>query len=185
MSAGAGEHVFGYASLIADMHREGEELAVLKGYRRRWNVATDNRRTLPGYKLYLDPKTGERPHVYVTFVNLVADETSAVAGVLFPVSADALALLDLRERNYDRREVTAQLVDPPVSGRVWAYFGKPEAEARHREGVASGRAVVNSRYFDRVREGFARVGADALAAYDASTDPPGIPLVELERVEVE
>jgi hypothetical protein len=178
------EFVFGYASLLIDMRREDEELCRLRGYRRSWNVATDNSLTLGRYKVYLDPLTGEQPPVFVTFVNLVADRGSVVAGVLFAVTPAELAELDLRERNYTRRDVSADLVEG-VEGRVWCYFGTPQAEARYRDGAASGRAVVSRAYYERVREGFAACGEDALAAFRASTDEPQVPVVELERVDVE
>lgn len=178
------DHVFGYASLLSDMRREGEELCRLNGYRRAWNVATDNMRTLPGYKLYLDPRTGERPAVFVTFVNLVPGSGCSVAGILFPVSGEALALLDQRERNYARREVTAAVAEE-VEGRVWCYFGTAEAEARFRQGREAGRAVISRAYHDRVRSGFGAFGEDALADFDATTEQPDCPIVELERVELE
>jgi len=179
-------HVFGYASLISDMHRAGEELRRLRGHRRRWNVATDNSLTFGRYKIYLDPSSGEQPAVFVTFLNLVPDPSCAVEGALFPVSAAALEALDARERNYARRDVAAELEEPPPGGGpVWCYFGRPEAVARHRDGAAAGRAVVSREYLERVRAGFLACGTDALAAYEASTDPPGCPVVELERVDVE
>ena len=176
--------MFGYASLISDTRRKGEELHTLRGHRRTWNVATDNSLTIGRYKIYLDPQTGEQPPVFVTFANLVRDASCEVAGALFPVSGAALAALDLRERNYRRRDVRAEL-DADVEGPVWCYFGTPEAETRYREGVAAGRAVVSREYLERVRAGFAAAGPQALAAYEASTDPPGCPVVELERVDVE
>lgn len=182
---GAG-HVFGYASLIRDMHRAGEELRTLRGYRRVWNVATDNSLTYGRYKIYLDPSSGEQPAVFVTFLNLVPDPACAVAGALFPVTAAALDALDRRERNYVRRDVAAEF-DPKgaVDGPVWCYFGRPEAVERHRLGAAAGRAVVSREYEQRVRAGFATCGKQALGDYEASTEDPGIPLVDLERVDVE
>ncbi len=183
-SAAPAAHVFGYASLLSDMRREGEELHVLHGYRRSWNVATDNSLTIGRYKIYLDPATGEQPPVFVTFMNLVRDDSCEVEGALFPVSEAALEALDLRERNYRRRDVRDEL-DQPVGGPVWCYFGTAEAEARHRAGREAGRAVVSRAYLERVRAGFAQAGPAALAAYEASTDPPGCPVVELERVDVE
>lgn len=178
-----GDHVFGYASLLIDMRREHEELTILRGYRRTWNVATDNTRTLPGYKIYLEPGTGRRPAVFVTFVNLVPDEETSVAGVLFPVEDEALAALDRRERNYRRIEVRER-IEEEVQGRVWTYVGTPEAEGRFREGHASGRAVVSAAYLERVRAGFAVAGPEALAAFEESTDALPCPVVELERVDL-
>jgi len=182
--ARVGDHVFGYASLTSDMRREGEELCRLRGYRRSWNVATDNSLTLGRYKIYLDPVTGEQPAVFVTFLNLVPVEDASVAGVLFPVSAAALEVLDRRERNYERREVSTEISEP-VDGLVWCYFGTPAAEARHGEGSAAGRAVVSREYFERVRGGFAACGKRALADFEETTDAPGCPILELERVDLE
>jgi hypothetical protein len=174
------DHVFGYASLIGDMRREGEELSRLRGYRRTWNVSTDNSETIGRYKIYLDPVTGEQPAVFVTFVNLVPDESSTVAGVLFPVTDEDLAALDLRERNYERRDVSDSL-EEDMDGMVWCYFGRAEALARYRDGLAVRRAVVQRDYYERVRDGFAACGEKALAEYEASTDSPTVPIVELER----
>jgi cation transport regulator ChaC len=178
-----GDHVFGYASLLTDMRREEEELCRLHGYRRSWNVATDNSLTLGRYKIYRDPATGRQPPVFVTFVNLVPDGEAAVAGVLFAVTPAQLAELDLRERNYERRDVSAEISDT-VDGPVWCYFGTAEAEARYRQGAASERAVISRAYYERVRDGFAACGAAALASFQASTEEPRVPIVELERVDV-
>jgi cation transport regulator ChaC len=180
----SGDHVFGYASLISDMRREGEELCRLQGYRRSWNVATDNSLTLGRYKIYLDPASGEQPAVFVTFLNLVPEPGASVAGALFPVSAAALEVLDRRERNYERREVGAHIGEP-VDGRVWCYFGTAAAERRHRRGAGAGRTVISREYHDRVRAGFAACGREALEDFEATTDAPGCPIVELERVEIE
>ena len=169
-----GHHVFGYASLLGDMRREEEELCRLRGYRRGWNVATDNSLTLGRYKIYLDPHTGEQPPVFVTFVNLLPDGDGSVAGILFPVTPAQLADLDLRERNYERRDVSSQL-EESVAGPVWCYFGTAQAEARYQEGLAAGRAVVNRAYHEQVREGFAAFGAEALREFQATTEEPQVP----------
>ncbi len=174
--------MFGYASLLSDMRREEEELCRLRGYRRRWNVATDNSVTQGRYKIYLDPVTGEQPPVFVTFVNLVPDGDGSIAGILFPVTPVQLAELDLRERNYERREVSAD-VTAGVEGPVWCYFGTADAEARYREGKRSGSAVVNRAYHEQVRGGFASYGAEALRDFEATTEAPQVPIVELERVD--
>jgi cation transport regulator ChaC len=169
--------VFGYASLV---ERPGARLAALPGFRRRWDVAMDNSVDLPGYKYYVDPDTGERPRVFVTFLNLVEASGSGVNGVVFPVSPDELAALDARERNYRRREVTL----PGVEGRAWAYTGSDEARARYQDAVALGAAVVDRSYLDLVRERFGSLGADALILFDQSTDPPSVPVRSLRRVEL-
>jgi cation transport regulator ChaC len=166
--------VFGYGSLV----RRPDGLPChLLGHRRAWNVAMDNRRTIPGYKYYLDPDTGERPPVRVTFLNLYPAEESRVNGVAFPVSAEELAELDRRERNYDRIDVTP-LIDADLGGTVWTYLGSEAA----RERFAAGAAVVARDYFEAIRAGFEAAGG--LEAFDRTTDPLTVPLRRLTRVDV-
>ena len=166
--------VFGYGSLV----RRPDGLPChLLGHRRAWNVAMDNRRTIPGYKYYVDPDTGERPPVRVTFLNLYPAAEGRVNGVAFPVTADALDALDRRERNYDRIDVT-ELIDADLGATVWTYLGSEAA----RERFAAGAAVVAQDYFDAIRGDFAAVGG--LEAFDRSTDPLTVPLRRLARVDV-
>jgi dephospho-CoA kinase len=166
--------VFGYGSLV---RRPGGIPCHLLGHRRTWNVAMDNRRTIPGYKYYVDPATGERPPVRVTFLNLYAAAGGRVNGVALPVSAAELDELDQRERNYDRVDITA-LIDADLEGTVWTYLGSEAA----RERFAAGPAVVVQDYFDAIRAGFAAAGG--LEAFEGSTDPLTVPLRRLARVDV-
>jgi hypothetical protein len=148
----------------------------LHGHRRRWGVAMDNRRTLPGYKYFLDERTGERPEVLVAFLDAQPELGAHVDGLAFEVDEAALAILDARERNYRRVDVTSRL-DRSLGGRVWAYLGLDEARARYEAGVAAGNAVVSRAYVNDVRAGFAAAGL----GFD--TEPP-VPIVDLELVRV-
>ena len=77
--------MFGYGSLVL----EGAGFdAALPGHRRVWGVATDNIRSIPGYKMYLDRSDGSRPEVYVAFVDIEPDPSGQVRGLVRPV-ADA------------------------------------------------------------------------------------------------
>jgi hypothetical protein len=129
----------------------------------------DNTRDLPGYKYYVDPETGERPAVYVAYLDLAPDPASTTRGVLF--QRDDLPPLDERERNYERADVTDG-IDPPPTGRVWAYIGTPAA----RERFERGNAVVSRAYLQGVRQGLAQIGV-------APPDPP-VPVLALERVDL-
>ena len=166
--------VFGYGSLV---RRPGGLPCHLLGHRRAWNVAMDNRRTIPGYKYYVDPETGERPPVRVTFLSLYPAAEGRVNGVALPVSAAELDGLDRRERNYDRIDVTG-LIDTDLGGTVWTYLGSEAA----RERFAAGAAVVAQAYFDGIRGDFAAAGG--LEAFERSTDPLTVPLRRLTRVDV-
>jgi gamma-glutamylcyclotransferase (GGCT)/AIG2-like uncharacterized protein YtfP len=126
----------------------------------------DNTRDLPGYKHYLDPETGERPAIYVAYLDLAPDPASSVRGVVCPVEPPALDALDLRERNYERREVA---VEPSPEGRVWAYFGTADARERFERGRASGTAVVDRGYYESVKS--------------AAPEPPAVPIRALTRID--
>ena len=142
----------------------------------------DNTRDLPAYKHYLEPETGGRPAVYVAYLDLAPQPADSVNGLVFPVDAGGLEELDRRERNYERREVGDQ-INPPPGGRVWAYFGSAAARERFERGRSAGTAVVDRAYLDGVRDGFARLGRLELERFDASTDPPPVPIRVLERVD--
>jgi cation transport regulator ChaC len=164
--------VFGYGSLLAPA--DGQLRCRLRGYRRAWGVAMDNRRTIPGYKVYLDG-AGDRPEVFVAFLDLVADAGASVGGIAFPVGPDELAALDARERNYARVDVTS-LVDAAVGGPVFAYLGLPEARARLASARSAGTAVIARGYLEAVEAGAAAAGE--------VLDPPDLPVRDLTRVEV-
>jgi hypothetical protein len=146
-------HVFAYGSLAHDLR--GPQ-AWLRGARRSWGVAMDNRRVIPGYKVWLDPADGTRPPLHVAFLDLVAAPAGArVGGVLVPVSRQDLARADARERNYVRVDVTEQVTGAPSPAtRVWAYVGSAAGRARFRHGVAAGSAVVAHAYLHAVRLAF-------------------------------
>lgn len=181
------EYVFAYGSLLRDLGGTREAVAKacrLRDYRRAWNVAMDNSRSLPGYKYYLSAADSSRPAVFVTFLNLVPAKGRNVSGMLFPVDGGELAALDRRERNYDRLDVTG-LLEQPIDGRAWTYRGKPAAERRFARAAQEGRAVIDKRYLDAVRDGFARIAADALAEFDATTDPHQCPVLDLLRIDLD
>jgi cation transport regulator ChaC len=165
--------VFGYGSLL---RLDGGIPCRLLGHRRAWNVAMDNRRAIPGYKVYVDPETGERPPVRVTFLNVYAAD-GEVNGIALPVGAEDLEALDRRERNYERVDVTREL-DADLGGTVWTYRGSAAA----RERFEAGPAVVAQDYFEAIRGAFAAAGG--LEAFDRSTDPLTVPLRRLTRVDL-
>ena len=123
--------VFGYGSLPAERGGTG---CRLRDHRRDWDVAMDNRETIPGYKVYVDPQTGEQPPVHVAYLSIAPAPGEYVDGVAFAVTDEQLAALDHRERNYDRHDIT-DLIDAELGGRVWAYVG---SAAGRRPGARRG-----------------------------------------------
>jgi hypothetical protein len=174
------DHIFGYGSLARDLLAD-VEVKRLHGYRRVVGVAADNSEAIPGYKRYRLPADRSFPDLYVAFLDIVEDPDVVVNGVLAPVDPGALADLDRRERNYDRVDVTAAIDNPP-EGRVWAYAGSPDGRARLEAGVAAGTAVVQRSYLDHVHDGFRRLGGAEYDHFVSTTDLDGLPLIDLERV---
>ena len=167
-------HVFGYGSLLEGGAGTPCRLA---GHRRRLGVAMDNRRTIPGYKYYLDAATGGRPAVCVAFLDLVPDPACSVLGVAFAVADGDLEALDARERNYRRVEVSDR-IDAGLGGPVWAYLGLESSRERYERAARAGAAVVPRAYLEGVRAGFAAAGL----AFEA--DPVEVPVLDLARVDV-
>jgi cation transport regulator ChaC len=167
-------HVFGYGSLLESGTGRPCRLA---GHRRRLGVAMDNRRTIPGYKYFLDAATGERPAVYVAFLDLVPDPGASVRGLAIPVADGQLDALDARERNYRRVDVLEGL-DTDLGGPVWAYQGLEEARGRYERAAGEGTAVAARAYIEGVRHGFAALGLGF------ESDPVEIPVMDLTRVDV-
>jgi hypothetical protein len=174
------QHVFGYASLV---HDGGPgHLTRLRGVHRTWGVATDNTRAIPGYKMYLLRSDGSRPRVFVAFLDLLPDPERSVNGVCRPVTPAELELLDQRERNYDRVDVTASIESPP--GRVWAYLGSAEGRSRLRAASEAGTAVVSRDYERKVHDGFRALGEAEYESFLASSSLDGLPVWDLERVDL-
>ena len=172
----APQFVFGYGSLAASCTGWPARLA---GHRRVWGVAMDNTKTIPGYKFYRrrdGGAAGERPAVFVAFLDLVEDPAAATDGVLIAVDDDALVALDARERNYDRIDVTAAVAD--ARGRVWTYRGRSDARERLRLGRERGTAVVALDYVRGVRATLAALGIDDDPALE------DLRPMELERVDL-
>ena len=191
LNAGKAQFVFGYGSLTArpgpvptrELKKSGF-VADLVGLCRTWGVAMDNRRDLPGYKFYTDV-AGDRPQVYVAYLDLVAapdDPAAAVNGLCLPVDHRLLSELDRRERNYERTDVSDRVA--AGGARVWAYVGSAAARERLAAGRRDGTAVIDAGYVRTVEAGFAALGAPEQAACRPSLRPGGLPVLQLTRHEL-
>ena len=165
--------MFAYGSLLVEDAASGP-VEHLAGHRRTWGVATDNMRAIPGYKMYLRRSDGVRPAVYVAFVDIEPDPAGTVRGIVRTVSEADLAELDLRERNYDRIEVTGA-IEADFGGPVWTYRGSAEGRKRLRRGRAEGRAVISRDYLEKVAAGLTALGEH---------HEPDLPVWDLERIDL-
>ena len=90
------KYVFGYGSLINmnenselenNMHREINPVKVM-GLQRKWNIHGDDQ----------------------TFLGIIENEESWCNGILFRVSDQDLKYLDLREKYYEKRNITKEQI---------------------------------------------------------------------------
>jgi hypothetical protein len=179
------DYVFGYASLVA---LEEEALpGRLRGYRRFWGAAMNNWEGGEGVKHFLDRETGERPPIRVAYLDVYEQEGAAVNGLALPVDAERLALLDAREVNYRRVDVSGAF-EPlgsavmPAGPSVFTYVGLDAARERCRRGEAEGNAFIAGDYAAGVRRAFEALAPDALSEFDRTTDPPPFPERNLRTV---
>ncbi len=131
-------------------------------------MAMDNTEDIPGYKHFVDSATGERPAVWVAFVDLEPAPAGEVAGAVVEVANEDLPELDGRERNYERVLLATS------AGPAWTYVGSLAGRERLRRGRAAGRCVVADEYLARVRAGFLALAPDGYDRFARETGPlPG------------
>lgn len=174
------EWVFGYGSLVSP--REAHAMAdlgapvpiELDGYRREWTVAMRNSAPENDAKHYVDPETGDRPDIYVVFLNVVPANGARCNGVAIPVDTEGLARFDEREVNYERIEVTDGVAEE-FEGRVWTYTASRGGAERFRTGSRAGTAYIPDEYMAYCVAAFRERGEALLARFHATTAPPTVP----------
>ena len=91
----------------------------------------------------------------------------------------ALQVLDERERNYERVDVTRAV--EPMIGRTWAYAGREESRQRFAAASEAGRCVVAGAYLELVERGLRALGEwDEFEASTGGVRPPVRPLRRID-----
>jgi cation transport regulator ChaC len=184
---GTGAFVFGYGSLVDpasasstlghDIAADRFRIAGLAGWRRDWNVGSD--RTSHPERTFVRADGSEFTGV-TAVLGLTPARAEICTGAVLPVTTDDLARLDMRERNYDRVDVTGRVAwaGAPTSRVVFAYVPRPTATARLRAAVAGGREItVRAGYVRLVEAAFTALGL--LAQYRRSTPAVPFPVEDL------
>ncbi len=182
--------VFGYGSLVD--HRSasvtlGRELASeeilparARGWWRRFSQARDNRACEKTFAL---ADTGEIPD-WILGMNVERAPAGEppVNGALIVVSEAELERLDIRERRYDRADVTATIeaagaaTAATVEGleRIVTYVAKPT----HFAPEPPPGAVILRSYAEAIEAAFAGLGREQLDEYRRTTHPYPAELVD-------
>ncbi|MCW2526136.1 MAG: gamma-glutamylcyclotransferase [Pseudonocardiales bacterium] len=141
----------------------------------------DNTVTIPGYKYYL-LVDGDRWGGCVAYLDVSPDPNRSLNGSCVPVDPSTLARLDERERNYGRVDVSGAV--EPALGPTWAYVGLDASRRRAQSARAKGTLAVARAYLDGVRAGFDRLGPNQLELFTRTTEPLGLPVLDLVRIEL-
>jgi len=176
--------VFGYGSLVSPAsmastigrHVSAPDLAaaVLDGYGRRWNYGSMHLRGDWNHD-GVDVVQG-----LVVSLGLVAADGETCNGVIVRVSAEELAQLDWRERDYERTDVTDRIRVDESAGvfPVVTYVPRPSAIERYETARDTRRAAIRQSYWTLVADAFDTLGADHSTMY-STTPTPDVPVVEM------
>ncbi|MGW0486516.1 gamma-glutamylcyclotransferase family protein [Nonomuraea sp. NPDC003214] len=165
--------IFGYASLSSPASVEatlGHSVdgtkfcyAKLQGWARSWCVGSD--KSSHPERTYFRSDGLEYTGVTVV-LGIEPRMYDECDGTVFPVLRDDLSLLDMRERNYERIDVSEDVTwaGKPKNCRVYTYAPLKAATARITEAIKSGREV-------NIRQGYVRLVREAFAKYDQGGKP--------------
>jgi dephospho-CoA kinase len=149
-------------------------IAHLDGYGRRWNYGSLHLRGD-----WRHDSTSVTRGLVVS-LGLVAADDESCNGVIVRVTADELAMLDWRERDYERTDVTGMIrrEDGVGPDRVVTYVPRPSAIERYETARDRCRAGIRQSYWAMVHDAFAHLGGDHLQRYEA-TPSPDVPVVDM------
>lgn len=150
--------------------------AELRGYGRRWNYGVMSR---VGESIGPD---GTAKKWTIVALGLVESFEETVNGAMGWVTDDELPLLDRREGNYDRVDVTSLVSSPQgTRERVVTYVPRVAPCEWYAAARSRGMAAVEQRYWDLVDDAFAALGSDHHERYHATTPAPDVPIVAMRR----
>lgn len=181
MAAAARTAVFAYGSLVdpdsaaRTLGRSAGEgrPATLEGWRRRFSVCRDNRRS---EKTFATPYGVVPDKILGLNLERSGDGSAAPNGRLFEVTEADLARLDLREMRYDRADVTASVGGEHAGefDRVVAYVAK----AGHFAPEPPAGAVIIAAYARTVERAFEALSPGEGERYRETTLPYPVELIE-------
>jgi hypothetical protein len=169
------------ATLNHPIDRELMKYAVLSGWERAWNVASD--KVSHPERTFLSPDGTEFDGVTVALGIEQRGDGWECDGAVIPVTDADLSFFDPRERSYDRVDVTHAVTwaGKPEDCVVHAYVPRQDVCQRVEDAVNDGRTVcIRKAYVDSVHAAFERVGQ--LETFKRLTRASSFPVRQLETV---
>lgn len=165
-------HIFGYGSLINPKSIEKTlfrtpkytELikATLLGYTRIWDLHE---------KVIIN--NADETVTDVAFLDVQKKHGKFVNGIIFEIFERELEGFDLREKNYDRIEVSNNIIPKIKNGVVYTYTGKPQFLVSKNQ-----KPVILSEYLKVVKNGLAYWGKEFEKEFFITTEPNKYKIVE-------
>lgn len=146
----------------------GPSMAILEGWARSWNTGSDPRD---------QPERvwrGEQNEVFdgtIASLGIVPREDAECPGALYRISVSDLAVVDNRERDYERINITGLVRGPELNptDAVFTYVPTEKSQQRLRRAQAEGKAVLSKGYLHLVREGFRTLFPHGENLYETTT----------------
>jgi hypothetical protein len=158
-------YVFGYGSIInlesaaktlgRPIKDDDAFIVDLQNYVRIWRVVAP----------VIVHRDGEQL-IHAVFLDIQNQVGKSVNGILIDLSIDELNKLDIREKHYNRIDITPHVRPPLDNSRIFAYQGKPQFFV---ENFADPKVLA--RYVDIVYQGIRHWGTDFQEKYEATTLP--------------
>jgi cation transport regulator ChaC len=180
--------VFGYGSLVSptsvsstlghEIDGKNFHYAMLRGWKRVWNVGSD--KTSHPERTFHFADGSEFNGLTVALGIVECAEDHSCNGTIFPANRADLTLLDVRERNYTRIEVTDRVTwaGKPVNCIVYTYAPTDVALNRVHEAESKGRCiVVRKSYVDLVKKAFDEI--HMLDVYEETTPLPPYEIADI------
>jgi cation transport regulator ChaC len=168
-------YLFGYGSLInpqsialtlgRKVHHKELTLVEISGYCRSWNLVVP--------VVITDENQNSKP-INAVFLDLQKRSGMVSNGVIFKVGAYELANMDIREKQYNRIDVTSNISHIEQKQlAIFTYVGKPDFFVTNYSNPK-----ILKRYYNIILQGLEYWGKDFAHTFNQTTEPHNFETIE-------